>query len=417
MTQINPPPHNIDSEIIVLGSMLLRPKTAIPVVKNNLLPSDFYKEANQYVCEACFSLRQDADMASVAQWLDSKQLLEKSGGQAYIVSLVEQVRVTVGLKWHIDTLKDLSRRRQVISLCNNTAETAYLMSENTEEVIATHKAGIRTIEGRQSDETESNNSIISRRIDVYEARSRGDHTTGVLTGFKSIDDHLKGLQPQCTYYLQAESQTGKSSLALHISDNVADAEPDKKVLYFSLESSRDLLTDRRISRKSQIALTRLQTGNIRDEGEWERIIRQAPNELASNLIILDSSRYQTIETLQAFCESYILKNPIGLIIIDHIQLTSSIKRQQNRHLELSYVSKNLNFLAKDLNVPILILSQVNEEGKAKESRDIFNHADVLMHLERGPEDPKAEIYGKKGRDTGTWKDEIWFDRFVMTWKD
>jgi len=412
-----PPPHSIDTEVIVLGAMLLRPSTAIPVVKNVLQPSDFYKETHEHICQSIYDLRDDTDISTVCVDMESKQLLEKCGGKEYVISLVEQVSVSVGLKRHLETLKDLSRRRQLINLCATTAEAAYHTFDQTEETLAAHKSGIRTIEGQQPEEIESNNSIISRRIDVYEARSRGDHTTGVLTGFNAIDSHLRGLQPQCTYYLQAESQTGKSSLALHIADNVADAEPGKKVLYFTLESNRDFLTDRRISRKSQIPLTRLQTGNIREEGEWERIISRTPNELAGNLILLDNSRYQVIENLTAFCESFALKHPISLIIIDHLQLTSSIKKQQSRHLEISHISIDLNFLAKDLNVPMLILSQVNEEGKAKESRDIFNHADVVMDLQRGPEDPKAEIFGKKGRDTGTWKDELWFDRFMMTWKD
>lgn len=428
MQNLKAPPHNIDSEILVLGSMLMRPETSIPVVKNALLPSDFYRKAHQSICQACFDLRTDTDLQSVCVWLEKKELLKKSGGQDYVISLVEQVSVSVGLKWHIDLLKDLSRRRQLIGLCSESAAAAYLMSEQTEEVLSTHKSGIRTIEGQQNIIFSDNASLVNAVFKDAEDRAKsGNRFVGVKTGFDNLDINLQGLEPKTTNYLIARPSMGKTALALNIADSVALNNPGK-VLFFSLESGDVALTRRRLSARSGVFLTRLRTGDIEDS-QWPDLIEAANVLSEDNLLIIDKPKYKTVENLVTLTETLAMETEISLIVIDHIQRMRSKKKHNNRHLELSYVSEELSSLSSDLNTPALILCQLSREvekrkdqhprlSDMKESGDLEQNADSVIGLYRVDKTSEfARIEGLKGRDTGTWTTWLKFDRYIQKFYD
>jgi replicative DNA helicase len=252
---------------------------------------------------------------------------------------------------------------------------------------------------------------------MIEEKSKTNHTIGILTGFKNIDDNIHGLESKCTYYLKATSGTGKSSLALNIGENIAKAYKGY-VLYFTLESTDIALTMRRISRHSKIALTRIKTGNIRSEGEWESLVRTAKELSDSNMLIIENSKYRWFESMRAFCESFALENETLLIIVDFLQLVRSRVKQNSRHLELSYISDCFNFLAKNIGCPVMILSQVNKDYQTKESRDIENNADNVWLLERkNNEDEYLKLIATKGKDIGPWKTWLKFDRFIQKFSD
>jgi len=416
MQTLKVPPHNLEIEQVVLGSMLLNPK-CVPVVRQLLTPDDFYKEGHNLICAAIVSV-DTVDVLLVAEQLRKQDQLERVGGTEYLFSLVEQIATSAGVKQHCQTLLDLSRRRKLINQCMTAADKLFSETSDLDEIESSLKTGIRDATVDKTVSTGSLKTIAEQIYKEVEA-GPGDFTVGVLTGFENIDNKIYGLEPQCTYYLSAESSTGKTALALNIASYVAQTY-QKKVLFFSLESTITALTRRLLSSYSNIPLTRIRTRNFREEYDWQKFT-EAENivcEMDQWLSVIDDSLYQTIERLSAYCETVNMDNEIGLVVIDYLQLLSSFQKFNNRHLELSYISKNLNFLAKNLKSPVLILSQLNKEGNLKESGDIFNNSDNVWRLER--EDREAELAKltcTKGKDSGTWTKWLRFDRFIQQFYD
>ena len=425
---LRPPPHNVTVERVVLGSMFINPK-CIPKVRKFLNPDDFYHEAHQSISKAIFELKLKATLITVAEWLDHKGLLEKLGGRDYLASFVADVATSAGVEHHAEIVKSSSKRRKIISQCSVTTERAHGVFDDINEILSEHKAGIRGIENDQQDTIPSNKKLLMEIMDDLE-KGGDDHTVGVLTGLKNIDDNLNGLEPKTTYCLIAESGMAKSALALNIGDHIALNYPGK-VLYFTLESTSVALTRRRLAKHSNVALTRLRNRNIRGEWEWENITKACNVLSEENLVIIDDTFYQTIENLSAFCESLAMDKKITLIIIDYIQLMSSTKRFNSRHLEISHISKQINFLAKDLNIPVLVISQLGKDvekrnkkepmlSDIKESGDIRNDMSNIISLYTStPEETQffTKIRALKGKDTGRWTTWLYFDGNFQEFKD
>lgn len=414
------PPYNNEAECAVLGSMLINP-LCIPKTQKILIPKDFYREAHQNISQAIFELKNKTDLVTISEFLNKKNLLERCGGNDYLASLVADIMTSAGIEYHAQIIKNLSKRRQIISHCSIAAERAFGLFDDIDDILSEHKAGVRSIENDQQNTITSNKNLLMTIMDDLE-KGADDHTVGVLTGLKNIDDNLSGLEPKTTYYIIAESGMAKSALALNIASNIALKYPGK-VPYFTLESTGMALTRRRLAKHSHVALTRLRNRNIRGEWEWENITKACNTLSEPNLMLIDSTHYQTIENLTAFCESLVMDEKISLIIIDYIQLLESIKHFNSRHLEISYISKQLNFLAKDLNIPILIISQLGKDvekrnkkepmlSDIKESGDIRNNADNILSIYTPkPEDVQfyTKIRALKGKDTGRWTTWLHFD--------
>jgi len=422
------PPHNIDAERAILGAMFIR-QGCILKVQKVLNPDDFYREAHQAISRAIFDLKAKTDLVTISEWLKGKGLLEKCGGQDYLAAIVADVFTSAGVEHHAKIIKNLSKRRKIISQCSVTAVKAHGLFDDIDEVLSELKAGVRGIENDQQNTIPSNKTLLMEIMDDLE-KSGDDHTVGVLTGLKNIDGHLNGLEPKTTYCLIAESGMAKSALALNIGDYVALNHPGR-VLYFTLESTSLALTRRRLAKHSNIALTRLRNRNIRGEWEWENITKVCNVLSEENLMIIDDTFYQTIENLSAFCESLAMDEKINLIIIDYIQLLSSIKRFNSRHLEISHISKQINFLSKDLNVPVLVISQLGKDvekrtrkepmlSDIKESGDIRNDMSNIISLYTSTPD-ETQFYTKiralKGKDTGRWTTWLHFDGNYQEFKD
>ncbi len=423
--QTRPPPHNLEREEALLGSMFLNGKIK-PYVKQRLSWADLYREANQYIFSALLST--ESDLVSVVEWLKEKGLLEKVGGPDYVAHIVDETSTSLGYQFHCERIKDLSKRRQIIAQCADTANQVWDLTYEVDETLSAHKNGIRDIQADHRPDYTPNNVLIDTVFKDIEARKKsGNQFVGVKTGFDNIDKHLFGLEPKTTTYLIARPSMGKTALALNVADNVAMNNPGK-VLFFSLESGETALTRRRLASRSGVYLTRIRTGGV-DDSQWSHLI-EAANTLADNsLIILNRPKFKTVENLCSMAETLAMENPISLIVVDHIQRMRSKQRFNNRHLELSYVSEELTSLVSELNAPGLILCQLSREvdkrrdkrprlSDMKESGDLEQNADNVIGLYR--EDKKAElaeIDGLKGRDVGTWKKWLSFDRFIQKFSD
>ena len=419
MNNLKVPPYNLPAEEAVLGAMLINP-ACIPKVTNLINPLDFYREAHKHITAACFALKSESDILTVSEELKHENLLAKCGGQDYIVTLAENTISSFGIENWCKIIKEQSQRRQIIGLCSTVTASSFQEFSDIDETLSNLKTGVREIENVNQVGIKANNVLLREIMDDLE--KEGDHTVGVLTGLKNIDDKLNGLEPKTTYYIIAESGMAKSALALNIADHVSLNYPGK-VPYFTLESTSKALMRRRLAKHSQVALTRIRNRNLRHEGQWEDITK-ACNVLDNpNLIIIDDTHYQKIENLVAFCESFTMDKEISLIIVDYIQLIESQKSFTSRHLEISYVSKLLNFMAKNLNVPVIIVSQLGKDvekrkrkepmlSDIKESGDIRNNADNIISI-YSPTPEETQFYTKikalKGKDTGRWVTWLHFD--------
>jgi replicative DNA helicase len=423
MENLKIPPHNLEVEQATLGAMLINSK-CIPRVSKALNPSDFYKEAHEHIATACFELKDKSDIQTVPAWLLKNK---KINARDYIIDLVENSSTSAGVDNWCQIIKELSQRRQIIALCHTALENSFHEFEDMGAVLTDLKGGIREIESSNQAEIKSNTELLR---DILKDLESDNRTVGVLTGLANIDDKLNGLEPKTTYYIIAESGMAKSALALNIGDYVALHYPGK-VPYFTLESTSIALMRRRLAKHSQVALTRIRNRNLRHEGQWDDITKACSVIDESNLMIIDDTHYQTVEDLIAFCESLSMDNKISLIIVDYIQLLESKKKTTSRHLEISYISKLLSFMAKNLNVPVLVISQLgknvekrkNQEpmlSDIKESGDIRNQADVIISVfTRTPNETKffTKIRGLKGKDTGRWTTWLHFDGNYQKFED
>ena len=406
MTDTQPPPQNIQSEQVVICSMMFNPDI-IPDVVDRLSPDDFYLESHQHIVQVIYKVR-SRDLLTISTELQRLGLHEKTGGDAYLGKLSEITSVWAGWEYHAGIIEEMAERRRVINQCTGIAERCHNQREDLDEILSDAQHIIPHQE-QKSDYT-PNLDLVNKAFKVIEERSKNEHKVGLLTGFKEIDANISGLEPKCTYYIKAESGTGKSAFAINIAENVATGN-DGTVLFFTLESTDLAITFRRMARRSGIALTRIRTGNLKNDGEWEDLTRVSDELADSNMVVIENSRFRHFENIQTFCHSFSQNKNLLLIVIDFLQLLRSKSKQPSRHLELSYISDMCNYLAKDLDCPIMVLSQVNAEYKTKESRDIENNADNVWELRRdNKESESAELNAVKGKDTGTWKCWLKFTR-------
>lgn len=424
------PPKNLEAEQAVLGAMLLNPGV-IPKVRKLLNSNDFYREAHQHIAGALFQLKGKSTFLTIEGNLKSKGFLDEAGGLDYLTALVQNISTSAGVEHHCQIVKNLSVRRQIISQCSVAIDRAHNMTIPISETLSEHKGAIRGMkEGQGKDYLENAEQIKSGFNDIKERFEKGDFFVGIKTGIANIDTYMQGLEPKTTTYLIARPHVGKSALALNISENVAQSNQGK-VVFFTLESNVNALTRRRYAAHSKVFLTRLRTGNL-DDGHWRDLIESASHLSKSNMIIVDKPRYKKVENLVALTESLSMESPLSLVVIDHIQRMRSHKKFNNRHLELSYISEELSTLAHECNVPILVLSQLNRAVEnrrdqrprlfdMKESGDLEQNADTVIGLYREDQESEfMEIDCLKGRDTGTWKTYLSFDRYsqkITDWKE
>ena len=364
-------------------------------VMDLLSPGDFYKTAHQYLAEGIFELAEAADLVTLAHWLESKQLLEKVGGREYLAQFAD-FYISAGWKYHAEIVRDMATRRKIIIFCSGAAEKAFIITNEQEEILSELKAGIRNIEAQgQTEEPNSNPKLYDQ---IYENLWNDKTEPGLTFGIEPIDQ-CHYLEPGCTLVVAAESGTGKSAFCLQVADHIA--RKYGTALYFTMESTRQKLGIRQLARHSKVALTRLHKHHLDSEDQRERINNAIGNLVQSRLILIDDGRYQEVEKLVAYCETRAMNEKIHLIIVDYLQLLSSRKSSQNRHLEISDIAKRFNFLAKSLNVPVIYVSQLGKDiekrtkrrptlGDLKESGDIRNHADNILFL-YAP-DPSQTIY-------------------------
>jgi replicative DNA helicase len=436
-TQLKVPPHNLEAEQAILGGILIN-NDAMNQVMDILSPDDFYREAHMSLFEGMaelYNLGEPIDMITLSQFLTKKNLLEKAGGTDYLVSLVESVSISAGIAYHAEIVKALSIRRKLIGQCSAISESCFQEWEETEDLLELAEQSIFDIAEEQVREGfETLEHIIKGSFKMLERVSEFEgYVTGVPTGFADLDRLTAGLQPADLIIIAGRPSMGKTALALNIGYNAAQ-KTKKGVAIFSLEMSKQQLGIRMLGFDSGINATRLRTGMLRDK-EWERLTNSA-NRLSELPIFIDDSSGISVLEMKAKCRRLKKKKNLTLVIVDYLQLIQGRRSAESRQIEISEVSRMLKALAKDLNVPVMALSQLNrkvedrpnkrpqladlrESGAIEQDADViaFIYRDELYHPDTEENRNIAEIILAKQRNGPTGFFKLTFRKELTSFGD
>jgi len=401
-------PHDTWTEKGLLHIMMRNPNL-VRIISNKLEEIDFYEERNKLMFEAISNINGDIDLYSIRDYLTQKDKFTHVGDE-YLCELVDITYGKSSYQPAIDLLKDRSKKRQIILGCMAIEEHCF--SNYELEEIEPNVKDLSAISGK----TDHTNQYLptDMMLRVQESLLDGKPRAGYLTGIEQLDMYLR-LEKKTVTVVAAESGVGKSAMCLQIASNVAEVE-DGLVLYFTLESSDEPIGLRLMARKSKIPLTTLKRKNV--DGQESRIYK-ACNEIAqSNLRIIDDTKYSQYKYLESYCHQMALDNKISMVVIDFLQIMED-PGQQSRHLEISHISRQISQLAKDLNLPILLVSQLtkNADGRPelkhlKESGDIRNNADNILFIYAPysfPVEYPVEAYLEKGKDTENFSEFLTFN--------
>ncbi len=388
------PPHNIEAEQAILGGVLIN-NDAMNQIMDILSADDFYKETHTGLFEGMVDLYnrgEPVDIITLSQVLTRKNLLEKIGGTEYLASLVEAVSTSAGIIYHAQIVKELAVRRRLITQCSAITEACFQDWENTEDLLEMAEQAIFDIAEEQVREGfESLQEIVTGSFKKLESTAEIEgFVTGVPTGFVEFDRLTAGLQPSDLIIIAGRPSMGKTALALNIGYNAAQ-KTGKGVAVFSLEMSKQQLGIRMLGFDSGIDSTRLRTGFLRDK-EWAQLTDSA-NRLSEMPIFIDDSSGISVLEMKAKCRRLIKRHDLNLVIVDYMQLIQGRKTAESRNLEMSEISRSLKALAKDLNVPVVALSQLNRKvedrpnkrpqlADLRESGAIEQDADVIAFIYR-----------------------------------
>lgn len=425
------PPHSVEAEQSVLGSMLLD-KEAILTVLEVLDSEDFYKEAHMEIYECIiniFNKNEPVDLVTLTDELKKRGTLEAIGGIPYLTSIASSVPITANVKYYAEIVEEKSTLRRLIKASEEIIQLGYGSELEITEVIETAQKNIFDIsQNRQQEGFTEIKELLSGTFDrIEELYENNKGITGLTTGFLDLDRKLGGLHGSDLVLVAARPAMGKSAFALNLAHNAAMKE-DASVAIFSLEMSKEQLVLRLVAAESMIDLNKLQNGQLNEE-EWTKLARSLAMLSKSNIYFDDSPGISVME-MRSKCRRLKMEKDLDLVLIDYLQLMQGERRSENRQQEISSISRNLKIMAKELDCPVIALSQLSRAPDARadhrpilsdlrESGAIEQDADLVMFLYRdeyyNPESEKkniAEVLVSKHRhgETGT-VELVWLGNF------
>lgn len=426
------PPQNTDAEASLLGAILID-ADAIVKIADSLSPNDFYDERHKRIYEAVSKLYEkhsQIDVLTLADQLRSTGFLDLIGGPSYLTELTNFVPTAAHVEQYAEIVAQKGLRRRLIQASQDIVGLGHDESKGLQELI--EEAETRLFEVSQQhvkQDVSSLETILGESFErLDELHKNKGKIRGVPTGYKDLDNILAGLQRSDLFVLAARPSIGKTALALNIAHNVA-VSSELPVLIFSLEMSKEQLVDRMLARESGVDAWALRTGNLSDS-DFERI-GQAMGTLSEAPIYIDDSPGITVSDMRTKARREAHQHSLGLIIVDYLQLMSGGSRfgaEGNRVQEISEISRGLKSIARELNVPVLALSQLSRSVESRspqipqlqdlrESGSIEQDADVVAFIYRedyyNPETERknlADIFVKKHRNGPTGAVELYFER-------
>ena len=387
-------PHDDVAEQSVLGGMLLS-KDAIADVVESLRASDFYKPAHETIYEAILSLYghgSPADVITVADELKKRGELTRVGGASYIHTLIASVPTAANAQYYAEIVKEHAIMRRLIEAGTKIAQLGYANETEVDTLVDQAQAEIYAVtDGNAKEDYVSFSEALEETINEIDANSnRPDGVYGVPTDFIEFDELTGGLHGGQMIVIAARPGVGKSTLALDIARS-ASIHHQMTTVFFSLEMSRTELAMRILSAEGKISMGRLKKGDLDTEG-WTNLAT-LQGRIDSAPLFIDDSPNMTLMEIRAKCRRLKQRNDLKLVVLDYLQLMSSGKKVESRQQEVSEFSRSLKLLAKELDVPVIALSQLNRGSEQRtdkrpmvsdlrESGSIEQDADMVILLHR-----------------------------------
>ena len=429
------PPQDVDVEAVVLGGILLDPN-ALGRVNNILSLETFYLKSHQTIYSGMLQLEQQGkpiDLLTIVSWLKDNECLDKIGGRNKLASLVEQTVSAVNIDVFAEMLVDKYQRRLLIDAANRIKEAAYDTSKEFSDVMQVAEEKVFGISQQREDQglTHIKNTLTSSFIDI-ESKSQGLSSPAIATGFYDFDGMINaGFQRSDLIIVAGRPAMGKSAFVINIARNIA--QQGLPVAVFSLEMSKEQVVTRMLASESGIESSFLKSGRI-SQNQWEDLARgvstlqQIPIHIDDTVNITTAEMRSKLRRLQLECEI-----PLGLVVVDYLQLMEG--GGDNRVQEISKITRGLKVLARELNVPVIALSQLSRAVEArtnkrpmlsdlKESGSIEQDADMVVMLYRdeyyNPDSAEraiAEIIIAKHRHGATGVSKLLFDAQFTQFKN
>jgi replicative DNA helicase len=388
------PPQNIEVEQCVIGSILLIPSSAL-LAFQVLASSDFYKNNHQIIFEhfvSMFDRSENIDIVTLSESLKSSNQLEEVGGPAYLASLTTILPSKVGMKGYCDIVKEKSTLRKMITMSHEIISTCYSGSVKGVDIINLFGGEFFNICSEKNSEAEKIESIIPRVFKAIEDRKKNG-ISGTPTGFYDLDRIICGFEPSDLVVLAARPSMGKTAMAMNIIENVTKT--GKACVVYSLEMSKDRLVERMISGESGISGTTLKRGTLED-GDWPKLTRAA-GMLSKVPVYIDDGSGLSVTQIRSRAKSLNARKRLGMVVVDYIGLMEG--KGENKTQQIANISAGLKGLAKELNIPVLVLSQLNRNLESRtnkepqmsdlrESGAIEQDADIIIFIYRD------EVYNK-----------------------
>lgn len=387
-------PHNIEAEQSVIGSMLVD-KTSIAEAMEVLKTEDFYKDAHKVIFNAILDLNQKdvaVDIITLTENLKSNDKLDAAGGITYISELSGSVVSTANIQSYIKIVKDKSVLRKLIRSSTKVIEESYNSQDDVLGVIDLAEKQIFDISNNtNASDFEAMSTVLERGfIEIERLFNNKGQTTGVPSGFRELDAKTSGFQKGDMVLIAARPSMGKTTFALNIAENAALRE-GKSVAIFSLEMSKEQLAYKLLCSEAHVDMLKLRTGNL-DDKDWENIAR-ASGPLGGAKIYIDDTAGISVMEMRSKCRRLKIEHGIDIIMVDYLQLMSGSKGSESRQQEVSEISRSIKALAKEMQCPVVALSQLSRAPEARtdhrpmlsdlrESGSIEQDADVVMFLYR-----------------------------------
>ncbi|MCI9174092.1 MAG: replicative DNA helicase [Lachnospiraceae bacterium] len=387
-------PNNLEAEQSVIGAMIMD-REAIIMASEILIRQDFYHQQYGVLFETMVELyneEQPVDMITLQNRLREKDVPAEVSSLEFVGELVAAVPTSANIKYYANIVKEKATLRRLIKVNEEIANQCYLGRESLEDIMAdTEKKIFDLLQNKSGGDYVPIKQVVINALEKIEQASKTKgNVTGIATGFVDLDYRTSGLQPSDLVLVAARPSMGKTAFVLNIAQYVA-FHSDLCTAIFSLEMSKEQLVNRLFSLESRVDAQLLRSGNLADS-DWEKLIEGA-GVIGRSKLIIDDTPGISISELRSKCRKYKLEHDLKLIIIDYLQLMSGSGRSDSRQQEISDISRSLKGLARELNVPVIALSQLSRQveqrpdhrpmlSDLRESGAIEQDADVVMFIYR-----------------------------------
>lgn len=428
------PPHNVEAERAVIGAMMLN-ADAIMVCSELLTSDEFYQQQYGIIFDALVEMYKDgvgADLVTLQNKLREKEVTPELYSVEYLGELLASVPTSANVKFYAEIVHEKAVLRRLIRVSEQVTKDCYMDSQPLEDILEdTEKSVFDVIQQRGGSEFEPIRDVVLRTLDSIEkaAKQKGN-ITGLETGFRDLDAKTAGLQKSDLILIAARPAMGKTAFVLNIAEYVA-LHSNSTIALFSLEMSKEQLVKRMLAMNSMVDSQKIRTGDLEDD-DWDKLVGSVRKIGNSNLVIDDTSGI-TASELRSKCRKLKIEQGLDLVIIDYLQLMTGAgkRKSDSRQQEISDISRSLKIMARELNVPVIALSQLSRAVESRpdkrpmlsdlrESGAIEQDADIVMFIYRdeyyNPDSEKkgvAEVIVAKQRSGPTGPVELaWLSQYT-----